>query len=134
MEIWKTVPNTDGKIEVSNKGRVRSFLRGKPFVLKAQEDECGYKRVRLTINRVKKTLKVHREVAKAFIPNQHNLPQVNHIDGDKNNNAVENLEWVTNQENALHAINDFLYGKTNKFTRISLSLLKLLDNFNNLFL
>jgi hypothetical protein len=53
--------------------------------------------------------KVHREVVKNFIPNPGNLPQVNHKDGDKNNNSVDNLEWVTNQENAHHAIANGLW-------------------------
>lgn len=109
MENWKTVSNTNGKIEVSDKGRVRSLLRGDPYILKTQEDECGYQRIRLTINRKKITIKVHREVAKAFIPNPLHLPQVNHKDGNKRNNAADNLEWVTNRENALHAIKTGLW-------------------------
>jgi hypothetical protein len=109
MEEWKSICGTDGKIEVSDRGRVRSLLRGKPCILKTQKDRRGYNRVRLTIHRVKRTIKVHREVARAFIPNPLNLPQVNHKDGNKNNNAVENLEWVTNQQNAAHAIRTGLW-------------------------
>ncbi len=104
MESWRTIPASKGKIEISDKGNIRSLLRGEPFVLKCQEDASGYYRVRATIERQKMTFKIHREVAKAFIPNPNNLPQVNHKDGNKKNNAVDNLEWVTNQENAQHAI------------------------------
>lgn len=110
MENWKPILSTNGCIEVSDKGRVRSLLRGKPNILKTQTDKKGYHRVRVTIDRQKMSLKLHREIAKAFIPNPENLPQVNHKDGNKDNNAVENLEWVTNQENAHHAIRNGLWG------------------------
>lgn len=74
-----------------------------------QTDNKGYKRVRLTLNRTKITYKVHREVAKAFIENPDGLPQVNHKDGDKSNNLVENIEWITNRENAHHALRSGLW-------------------------
>lgn len=104
MEIWKPIEGTKGFIEVSNYGRARSLLRGAPSILKAQTDKKGYLRLRVTIEREKYSYKIHREVAKAFLPNPGNLPQVNHIDGDKCSNRVDNLEWVTNQQNAQHAI------------------------------
>jgi hypothetical protein len=109
MEIWRPITGVKGLIEVSNDGRVRSLLRGTPRVLKTQTDNKGYHRVRVTVEREKMTFKVHREVAKAFIPNPNNLPQVNHIDGNKNNNSIQNLEWVTNKENAHHAIESGLW-------------------------
>ena len=108
MEIWKEIEGFDGKILVSNQGRIKSNLRN-GTILKSQADSKGYQRVCVTVKRVKRTLKIHREVAKAFIPNPSDLPQVNHIDGDKNNNSVDNLEWVTNRENALHAIANGLW-------------------------
>lgn len=109
MENWKAIPGTNGKIEVSDMGRVRSLLRGEPYILKATADKKGYLRLRVTINREKFSYKVHREVAKAFILNPNNLPQVNHIDGNKANNAVSNLEWCTNKENAHHALRTGLW-------------------------
>lgn len=109
MEQWKPIEGTNGKIEVSNQGRVRSLLRGYPRVLLTQVDKKGYHRVRVSIAGEKKTYKLHREVAKAFLPNIDNLPQVNHKDGDKSNNNVTNLEWVTNAENARHAIRSGLW-------------------------
>lgn len=109
MEEWKSIPGTNNKIEVSNYGRARSLLRGEPYILKCQPDKKGYLRLRVTIERNKKSYRVHREVAKAFIPNPNNLPQVNHIDGNKNNNSVSNLEWATNRANAIHAINNGLW-------------------------
>ena len=110
MEIWKTLPGTKGLIEISNEGRVRSFLRGSERILKTQLDQKGYQRFSITIDRQKKTYKLHREVAKAFIPNEHNLPQVNHKNGNKADNSANNLEWVTNLENAHHAIENGLWG------------------------
>ena len=109
MEIWKPIEITKGFIEVSSEGRVRSLLRGTPRILKAQTDNKGYLRETVTIEGNAITLKVHREVAKAFIPNPNNLPQVNHKDGNKQNNAVDNLEWCTNQENARHAVANGLW-------------------------
>ena len=108
MEIWKEIEGFDGKILVSNRGRIKSNLRN-GTILKSQADKKGYQRVRVTVERVKRTLKIHREVAKAFLPNPNNLPQVNHIDGNKNNNSVDNLEWVTNRDNALHALSNGLW-------------------------
>lgn len=109
MEIWKPIAGTKGFIEVSNKGRVRSLLRGEPRVLKSQVDNKGYHRIRVTVEREKMSYKVHREIAKAFIPNPNNLPQVNHKDGNKGNNSVDNLEWITNRDNAHHAIENGLW-------------------------
>ena len=62
MEIWKAIPGTKGFIEISNEGRVRSFLRGEERILKTQLDQKGYQRFSITIDRCKKTYKLHREV------------------------------------------------------------------------
>lgn len=109
MEIWKDIPDTKGYIQISSQGRARSLLSGKPRILKTQADKKGYLRLRVTIEQRKMTFKMHRAVANAFIPNPNNLPQVNHKDGDKSNNSVDNLEWCTNRENALHAIKNGLW-------------------------
>lgn len=108
-EEWKTVPGTDEMLEVSSQGRVRSLLRGTPYVLKCQADKKGYLRLRVTISRRKMSFKLHRLVAQTFIPNPDGLPQVNHKDGNKSNNSVDNLEWCTNKDNAHHAIEHGLW-------------------------
>lgn len=100
--------------EVSNKGRVRSvdrvFVRKngriqpvKGKILKQTKDKDGYCKVYLSNQGIEKNVFVHRLVAEAFIPNPDNLPQVNHINSKKDDNRVENLEWITNQQNVQHA-------------------------------
>lgn len=117
MEEWKAIDGTNGMIEVSNYGNVRSLLRGTPRLLKTQKDNKGYRRLRVTINRERMAFKVHREVAKAFIPNPDNLPQVNHISGNKDDNSVNNLEWISNVDNAHHAIQNGLWDNVIKASR-----------------
>lgn len=102
MEIWREISGTNGKYQVSNYGRVRSRRK----ILLSTVDKKGYERIKLS-NFF--TIKVHREVAKAFIENPENKPQVNHKDGDKLNNHFENLEWATNLENSHHAIENNLW-------------------------
>lgn len=101
-EQWRPVKGHES-YEVSNQGRVRNAVRGN--VRRLTPNEKGYLRVQLN----GKWLRVHRLVAIAFVPNPENKPQVNHIDGDKTNNRADNLEWVTNLENAAHAIIHGLY-------------------------
>lgn len=108
MEQWRKIEGTHGLLEVSDLGRVKSLMRD-GRILKASEDAKGYLRIHFTVMRERKSIKVHREVAKAFLPNPHNLPQVNHVDGDKKNNAVDNLEWVSGLENARHAMRNGLW-------------------------
>lgn len=104
-ELWAVVPGTDGMIEVSNFGNARSYLRNREHgsTIKASCDTAGYPTLRLSLGGVKKNYMVHRYVAQAFIPNPDNKREVNHIDGNKANNHVSNLEWVTHKENLQHA-------------------------------
>jgi hypothetical protein len=101
IEIWKSLPWRNW-IEVSNFGNIRStnFNRsGKIKLLSQSLHWCGYKRISFN----NKAYYSHRLVAELFIPNPENKTQVNHIDCNKANNRVENLEWVNQSENMLHA-------------------------------
>ena len=109
MECWVDIPETDGMLQVSSDGRVRSRLRGKWLILKAQADNKGYLRLTYTYKREKRREKIHRLVACSFVPSDPGCPHVNHINGDKTDNRASNLEWCTNKENARHAINNGLW-------------------------
>jgi hypothetical protein len=119
MEIWRPIAGSD-VYEVSSLGRVKSknYLgHGTEKVLALNPDPKGYLKVRLFFGQRRKTCKVHRLVAEAFIPNPDNLPQVNHIDGDKTNNCVENLEWSTAHDNISHAYKNGLKENNRRFAK-----------------
>lgn len=108
-EIWKDIKDYEGLYQISSYGRVKSFY-GKEKILKPSIQHFEYKnknykreKIELVKNGIRKSLKIHRLVAQAFIPNPDNKTQVNHIDGNPLNNKVENLEWCTDKENKIHA-------------------------------
>ena len=98
-EIWCPIKGYESLYEVSDKGRVKSIGYGKDRILKLLRDRGGYLHVYLYKNGEKKMYLVHRLVAKTFIPNPDNLPEVNHKDEDKTNNSVQNLEWCDRKYN-----------------------------------
>lgn len=105
-ENWLPVVGYDGLYEVSNLGRVKSLPRKGTrggYIYPNYSNNKHYAHVFLTKESKGTTISLHRLVAEAFIPNPENKPQVNHIDGDKANNCVNNLEWVTGRENLDHA-------------------------------
>lgn len=123
IEEWKDIKENNN-YQISNTGKIRSKDKttmrkdGKPLttkgrILKVAKDTKGY--LRTTISN--KTVKIHRLVAEAFIINPNNLPEVNHIDGNKENNYVDNLEWISHTDNIKHAKRIGLYNKRTKIKR-----------------
>lgn len=108
--IWKPII-VDGKeteYSINNIGKVQSTKQGRPKYLKPSYNIDGYQHVKLYIGDTKKNFGIHRLVAKAFISNPENKPEVNHINGIKDFNWVGNLEWVTGKENVRHAFDNNL--------------------------
>lgn len=115
MEVWNDIVGFEDYYMVSNLGRVKRksrevnnnsyggkmIMKGK--ILSPYLSKKGYSTLRLQVDNKRYSFPVHRLVAKAFIDNPDDKPQVNHIDGDKTNNNVTNLEWCNNSENQLHA-------------------------------
>ena len=97
-EVWRPVPGYEGLYAISSIGRLRSLTRYKK-VVKPLLTNAGYYQYQLWHKGVCRVASAHRLVAQAFIPNPENYPVVNHIDEDKLNNCVENLEWVTHADN-----------------------------------
>lgn len=131
MEIWKDIKNYEGLYQVSNLGRVKSLDRkvktgikyndykiAKGKILKLNQKRNGYLTVDLSKENKVKTITVHRLVALNFIPNPKNKEEINHINCKKYDNRVENLEWVTSEENKEHAkLNKLYYNPKRKQVR-----------------
>lgn len=108
-EVWKDIDGYVGYYQVSSHGRVRSlprtvngrFYKGRVRSTKLNNKK-QYPKISLYVNGVSTYYKVHQLVARSFIPNPENKREVNHIDGNKLNNHIDNLEWVTSKENKEH--------------------------------
>lgn len=123
-EIWKDIKGYEGLYQISSFGNVKSLDR---YIINKNGDKQyfpgkyltqgisdSYLKVTLSKNNKQRTFRVHILVARAFIPNPENKPEVNHIDGNKKNNKVNNLEWNTRSENELHAYRNGLAKPSNK--------------------
>lgn len=140
-EEWRTINSSNGMYDVSNLGRVRSHdyvqyrsngkvmcnfhLKGR--ILQPFKTGKGYWTVFINDRQRKK---VHRLVAEAFLENPNDLPEVNHIDGNKDNNAVNNLEWVTTKQNIEHAVRNRLnvHGEKSPFSKLTENQVKEIRN------
>lgn len=99
--MWKDVVGYEGLYRISDSGELFSVRRNK--ILSPNIGLDGYRKMVISVNNIRQTVRIHRLVAEAFLENPQNKPVVNHKDGNKLNNRVDNLEWVTVLENAIHA-------------------------------
>ena len=106
IEVWRDIPGFEGCYQISNLGRLKSFkVYPNGYILSVTNSDGGYLRFVLSAKgRKSKSVKIHRLVAETFIPNPQKLPEVNHIDGNKQNNVIDNLEWCTHQHNIIHSM------------------------------
>ena len=129
MELWKDIKGYEGIYQISNLGNIRSLERItilesenqhkkykanrhiKCKIKKPTVNKCGYYQTVLYKKGKKRNVLVHRLVAEAFLPNLNNKPTINHIDGNKLNNKLDNLEWATYTEQLIH-VNSFLGKKS----------------------
>ena len=147
-EIWVSVKGCEGLYEVSNFGNLRGLPRkvtqrnGHPYFVTGKDLKgsispvTGYRVVSISDGETKKTKSVHRLVAMAFIPNPFDKPEVNHIDGNKQNNRVDKLEWVTSSENQTHAheigLQPEIFGESHPNSKLTeADVLKIREDYKN---
>ena len=102
-EEWKPLPDYEGRYEINNCGYIKNIKNNR--ILKNYISPQGYAccALRLIGENKTRTIRIHRAIARAFIPNPNNYPIINHRDGNKLNNSIENLEWCTYQHNIQHS-------------------------------
>ena len=114
MENWKDVPGYEGLYQISDFGNVKSLISNR--LLKPSQDKFGYVRFNALKNKKSKTLRIHRLVMEVFNP-INSFMQVNHIDGNKSNNKLDNLEWCTDSDNKKHAYKTGLMTPGNQYSK-----------------
>ena len=131
-EQWRTAIYDgivfEGLYKVSNLGRILNLNyrnTGRAELMTPSENTDGYFKVNLRKNGENKTCYVHRLIAQTFIPNPENLPEVNHIDEDKTNNRVDNLEWKWHKDNINHGTHNERSAKTRTNGKLSKKVLQL---------
>lgn len=117
--MWKTIKNYPNYL-ISDNGEV--FNQRTKQMMKQHKDKDGYLVLNLSHNGIKKAHKVHRLVAQTYIPNPSNLDTVNHINHNKEDNTVDNLEWLSNKDNATEGANSYTRHKGEKATAAKLSM------------
>lgn len=110
-EIWKDIPGYEGIYKISNLGKIKALRiwTGRMYIkrevlLKPTIARNGYYRITLSNNKKVKYVNMHRLIAETFIPNPNNYSYINHIDGNKQNNNINNLEWCTQSHNIKEAV------------------------------
>lgn len=127
VEQWKDIPDYEGYYQISNLGRVKSLGRitiinnkkcfYKTLIRKSSIGKRGYLIIGFCKNKKESQKKIHRLIAECFVPNPQKKPHVNHIDRNRLNNNISNLEWVNNRENSCHSVK--LSNYTSKYTGVS---------------
>ncbi len=144
-EIWKDIKGYEGLYKVSNLGMVKSVRYNTNKILSIIHNiKTGYNSVALCYNRKRETMYIHRAIAMAFIENPDNKPHINHKNGIKNDNSINNLEWVTSSENHKHKYDvlkykqhrrkhteDEVYKIREMYNNSSITQVKLVDIFNS---
>ena len=120
MEIWEDIDGYEGLYQVSNLGRIKSFVKWDVYnkyhyeerILKPFKNNKGYLEVSLVKDKIRSNKFIHRLVANAFIPKKQGKNIVNHKDFNPLNNNVENLEWVTQKENTIYSVENMKHRKS----------------------
>jgi len=135
MEIWKDVKGFEGHYQISSFGRVKSLKRGRELIMTNVESNLGYLRVKLLKDGKEYPFPVHRLVGLNFLDIVNDKNEINHIDGNKKNNHLLNLEWCNRSENMRHAdrtgLRVMLKGQRNHKSKLTDDQIRIIRNERN---